>query len=321
MFRTRVARLCGAIAALSAVARADTAPSQAPVTDWTVETVVVTAHVPGPAFWHIRKGKSDVYILGTLGPLPRDLKWDSSQLERIMKDSRAVMLPPRGRVGLFEGAWFLLTQGDVLRLPDGQKLEAILPPPLRQRFVAERTSLHEEAAHYEDDKPSVAGFRMEQDFVKANGLVLTEPIAKIEALASQRGVATRNIANYPALDVIKEVPTLSTEGNLKCLRNSLDDIDVMAAHARPAAQAWARGDLEAIKAHYSEPNALNCLAQSATFSKLWARSVNDTVASINDALTKSGKTVVVVNIGELLRQGGVIERLKAQGLTIEGPGD
>lgn len=316
----RVALTGAAVAALLASASAETSNQKAPVTDWTIETVVVTAQQPGPLFWHIKKGNSEVYIFGTLGPLPKDLKWDTRQLEGIMQGSRAVMLPPRGRVGLFEGAWFLLTHGDVLRLPDGQKLEQVLPPALRQRFIAERASLHSDADRYDNDKPSVAGFRMEQDYVNASALEVREPNTDIEALASQRNVPIRNLANYPALDVIKEVPTLSMAGNLKCLEDSLDDIDVMAAHARPAAQAWARGDLEGIKAHYSEPKALDCLSQSATFSKLWAQSVNDTVSAINDALAKSGKTIVVVNIGELLRQNGVVERLKAKGLTIEGPG-
>jgi len=316
----RVAFTWAAVAALLESASAETSNQRAPVTDWTIETVVVTAREPGPLFWHIKKGNSEVYILGTLGPLPKDLKWDTRQLERIMMGSRAVMLPPRGRVGLFEGAWFLLTHGDVLRLPDGQKLEQVLPPALRQRFIAERASLHGDAGRYADYKPSVAGFQMEQDYVNASALALREPNTEIETLASQRNVPTRNLANYPALDVIKEVPTLSMAGNLKCLQDSLDDIDVMAAHARPAAQAWASGDLEGIKAHYSEPKALDCLSQSATLSKLWAQSVSDTVSAIDDALTKSGKTIVVVNIGELLRQNGVVERLKAKGLTIDGPG-
>jgi uncharacterized protein YbaP (TraB family) len=316
----RVAFLFGAFVALSVSTVAQTSQSKAPVTDWTIETVVVTAPAPGPALWHIKKGKADVYILGTVGPLPEGMKWDSGQLEKLMLNARAVMLPPRGRVGLFEGAWFLITQGDVLRLPDGQKLEQILPAPLKQRFLAARNAVHRNEARYATDKPSVAGFRMEQDYLQANNFSLREPNARIESLASARNVPIRNIANYPALDVIKEVPTLSAEGNLNCLKDSLDDIDVMAAHARPAAQAWARGDIEGIKAHYSEPKALDCLSQSQTFSKLWARSVNDTVASIDDALRQSGKTVVVVNIGELLRQGGVIERLKAQGLEVDGPG-
>ena len=35
----------------------------------------------------------------------------------------------------------------------------------------------------------------------------------------------------------------------------------------------------------------------------------------------NGKTVMVINVGELLRKGGVVEQLKAQGLAIEGPGE
>jgi uncharacterized protein YbaP (TraB family) len=318
----RVRVLLALVAASPALALAQSQPApRAPTTDWSIETVVVTAGEPGPAFWHIKKGNSEVFILGTLEPIPGDLKWDTGQLGRIMQGARAVLLPPRGRVGLFEGVWFLITEGDVLRLPDGQKLEQVLPPPLKQRFVAARNASHADEERYARDKPSVAGFRMEQDFIKARGLALTEPNARIEALATARSVPARNIANYPALDVIKEVPTLSMDGNLKCLKDSLDDIDVMAVHARPAAQAWAQGDLAGIKAHYSDPKALDCLGQSATFNKLWAKSVSDTVAAVNDALDRNGKSVAVINIGELLRKGGVIERLKAQGFTVEGPGE
>jgi uncharacterized protein YbaP (TraB family) len=206
-------------------------------------------------------------------------------------------------------------------LPDGQSLEQVLSGPLKQRFLAARNAIHRDADRYADNKPSVAGFRLEQDFLKANDLLLTEPNATIEKLAAARSLPVRNIATYPALDVIKEVPALSSDGNVKCLKDSLDDIDVMTVHARLAAQAWAGGDLDGIKAHYSEPKALDCLGQSTSFSKLWARSVRDTVAAVDDALGRSGRTVMVINVGELLRKGGVVEQLKAQGLAIEGPGD
>jgi uncharacterized protein YbaP (TraB family) len=292
-----------------------------PVSDWSIETVIVTARQPGPAFWHIKRGNSEVFILGTLGPLPKDLKWETGSLDRIISGARVVLLPPRGQVGLFEGAWFLITQGDVLRLPDGQKLEQVLSGRLKQRFLAARNAVHRDADRYAEDKPSVAGFRLEQDFLKANDFALTEPNARIEGLAATRAVPSRHIATYPALDVIKEVPALSSEGNFKCLADSLDDIDVMSLHARLAARAWADGDLDGIKAHYSEPKALDCLGQSATFTSLWANSVKDTVAAVNDGLGRSGKMVIVINVGELLRRGGVLERLKAQGLAIEGPGD
>jgi uncharacterized protein YbaP (TraB family) len=303
------------------LAPASAAPPLPPVQDWSVETVVVTAHVPGPAFWHIAKGKSEIFILGEVQPLPGNLKWDSRRLEQILTGANALLLPPRGNIGMVEGLWFLIWNGDLLRLPDGQQLESALPSSLRGRFVAARNAIGRDADRYATDKPSVAGFRLEGDFIKARSYSLVEPAAAIEHLAERLAIPTRHIANYPALDVVKEVPTLNMAGNLRCLSDALDDIATMSAHAAPAAQAWADGDLDAIKAHYSEPKALDCLGQSASFNKLWERSVADSVHAIDTALAEPGKTVAVISIGDLLRKNGVIDRLKAQGFTIEGPGD
>src|SRR5438105_2296863 len=149
-------------------ARAET--SNAPVKDWSIETVVVTAKPLGPALWHVVSGQSEVWILGTVEPVPTDLKWDSRELARVLDHANALMLPPRGRVGVFEGIWFLVTDGDVLRLPDGQKLEPSLPEPLRTRFAHARGASHRDADRYEEYKPSVAGFRLEGDYLKANRL-------------------------------------------------------------------------------------------------------------------------------------------------------
>ena len=308
--------IMAAVAALAPV-RADT---NAPIRDWSIETVVVTAKPLGPALWHVVSGESEVWILGTVEPIPSDLKWDTRELAHVLDRSRALLLPPRGRVGVFEGIWFLLTNGDVLRLPDGHKLEASLTEPLRGRFVQARSTSHRDADRYAEYKPSVAGFMLEGDYLKANNLSMTQPTATLEWLASQKAVPVRRVATYPALDVVKEVPSLSPEENRKCLADSLDDIDVMSTHARLAANAWATGDLDAIKAHYSEPKALDCLGQSASFTRLWQRSVADTVGAVDDALKHRGKTVIVINIGEFLRKNGVLERLKAQGLQVDGPG-
>jgi uncharacterized protein YbaP (TraB family) len=307
------------LAALCTATRADNAPP--PVQDWTVETVVVTAKKPGPAFWHIANGKSDVWIIGTLGPVPDDLNWDTGRLQYLLTGAKVLLLPPRGQVGPLEGIWFLITSGDVLRQPDGTLLESTLPPPLKARFIAVRNNLHKDADDYSEYKASVAGFILERDFLRANDLSASQPLKTIEGLAERATVPSRRVATYEALDVIKEVPSLSNAGNWTCMKDSLDDIDVMGKHARPAAEAWATGDLDGIKAHYSDPRALDCLGQSASFSKLWARGVNDTLSALNAALKSPGKTIAVVSIGELLRKNGIVDRLKAEGFTVDGPGD
>ena len=308
-----------ALIAFSAAAYAENAPP--PVQDWSGETVIVSAKKPGPAFWHVTSGKSDVWILGTLGPVPDNLNWDTGRLEYLLTGAKVLLLPPRGQVGPLEGIWFLITSGDVLRQPDGTLLESTLPPPLKARFIAERSSLHKDADDYSEYKASVAGFLLERDFLRASDLSGSQPLKTIEGLAERATVPSRRVATYEALDVIKEVPSLSNPGNWACMKDSLDDIDVMAKHARPAAEAWASGDLDGIKAHYSDPKALDCLGQSASFSKLWARSVNDTLGALNAALKSPGKTIAVVSVGELLRKNGIVDRLKAEGFTVEGPGD
>ena len=51
------------------------------------------------------------------------------------------------------------------------------------------------------------------------------------------------------------------------------------------------------------------------------RDAADYTAAINDALDKPGKTIAVIDIGPLLRKNGVLERLKALHVTIEGPAE
>jgi hypothetical protein len=308
----------GAALLLGASAEADDSP---PIKDWTIETVVVTAKTSGPALWHVQKKDSEVWILGMVAPAPEGLKWNTRDLERVIYHANALLLPPRGQVGMFEGIWFLITSGDVFKLGDDQQLETVLPAALRARFVRARNATHNDADRYSEYKPSVAGFMLEGDFLKANGFTTRQPQQAVKEIAQREQVPVHIIAAYPALEVVKEVPSLSLGGNLKCLSDSLDDIEVMSVHSKLAAEAWATGDLDGIKAHYSEPHALDCLGQSQSFNELWQRSVSDTLSAIDNALTQRGKTVVLINIGELLRKNGVLERLKAEGLQVEGPGD
>jgi hypothetical protein len=58
---------------------ADPAP---PDTGWVPdETVVVTAQAPGPAFWHLKKGNAEVWILGTVSPMPKSQAWNTNTLK------------------------------------------------------------------------------------------------------------------------------------------------------------------------------------------------------------------------------------------------
>lgn len=318
--------ISGKVAAIAACAftliAASPPPAPPPITDWSnIETVVVTAKQPGPALWHVVRENSEVWILGTVGPTPADLKWDTGEIASLMKGSKVVLLPPRGQVGVFEGAWFMLTGGlGTLEQTDGKTLESTLQEPLRSRFVAARSRVHQDPDRYDKYLPAVAALILEADFWKLNKLNFNGPQKTVESIASQATVPVRPIAVYPAMDVIHDVPKLSAAAHRACLEDALDDIEIEAAHATAAAQAWAVGNLEGIKAHYSETKLDACLQQSNAYSVLREKATGDMANAIAGALKRPGKTFAVIPMGIWLRKGGVLERLQAAGLTVSGPG-
>src|SRR5205814_10497510 len=107
--------------------------------------------------------------------------------------------------------------------------------------------------------------------------------------------------------------------NEACLKAALDDVESQAVHAVPAAEAWAIGDLDGVKANYSETRFESCIQSMPSFAALFDRAVRDSAAAANAALRRKGKTVMLVSMGELLRKGGLLDRLRAQGLAIDPP--
>jgi TraB/PrgY/gumN family len=295
------------------------APVQAPVQDWATETVVVDARRQGPLFWRVRRGDAEVWILATVGPMPEDLVWDHSELATLLDGAKRVLLQPRAEIGVFEGAWFLLTQRSTLDLPNDAHLEDVLDASLKTRFVAAREKLHRDADRYEDFLPAWAGFRLFGDFLHDTKLTADEPGDTIKSLAGDKDVPVAPIATYPVLSIVKDVSFMPPESSRACLRSALDDIEAEDAHQVLAAKAWASGDLSGMTRNYSELTIFACLQRVPSFSALWSQSVTDTDKAVMSALDQGGKTVMVTSLGTLLRKGGLLDRLRAGGITVESP--
>jgi hypothetical protein len=287
-----------------------------PTQDWssTIETVVVTADRPGPALWHAVKGNSEVWILPTVSPVPKDMRWDSSAIAAQIKGANILITPPGASVGVLEGTWFLLTGLGSLEQPDGTTLESTLPEPLKSRFVAMRARIHQDPDRYDDLLGSIAALRLESDYWDFARLTPNGPQKEVERLASHAGVHTQMAAEYPAMDVVHDVPKMSAAAHRACMQFALDDIDTEIAHA------WSIGDLAGIKAHYSDIKLDDCLQQSSVYSSLRERAIRDTTNAILAALNKPGKSFAVLPMGLFLRKGTVLDRLEAAGVTISRPG-
>ena len=286
-----------------------------------VENVVVQAR-PGPALWHITRGDSEVWLLGVVGAMPKDLDWNKQYLSELLDGANAILMPPKANVNLVDIGWFLITHGSELSLPRGQALEPSLPEPLRARFVAARTALGRDEDRYRTDTPIRAALRLQQDYLEKAALSGSEPRETVESLASRKRIKNAPVTRFDAMDAVRDVLKLTSEQQHACLSQAVEDVQWGLAHAAAAGRAWAVGDVRGVKANYAESRLGGCIiAAVQAIADINARNTSEYASAITAALNKPGKTIVVVNVGPLLRKGGVLEKLEAQHITVEGPAD
>ena len=307
--------LCVALAALPVTAHA-----QGQQENWGAPEIVEVQARPGPAVWHLTRGDSEIWILGTVGAMSDRLEWNKDYLAELLDGSRAILMPPRPSIGVFEGAWFLITNGSRLSLPRGQTLDAVLPAQLDASFAAVREQLGHDERHYRTDTPLRAALRLEEDVQDKLSLTGDEPSDTIRKLARDKHVPLAPIARYEVLDIARDALRLTPAEQQICLSAAVEDANWELSHATLAAHAWAVGNVIAMRVNYGEPRLAHCLiAAVQSAADISERDVTDYTAAISDALGKPGKTIAVIEIGPLLRKGGVLEKLETLHVTIEGP--
>jgi hypothetical protein len=318
----RALLLAASLVAVPSFAHAQAPAPTGNIEYWGAPEVVEVQAPPGPALWHLTRGESEVWILGTVGAMPDGLKWNKEYLAQLLDGARAILLPPRPSVGLFEGAWFLITNGSKFSLPRGQSLEPELAPDLRVRFVALREKLGEDEGRYRTDTPLRAALRLFQDLSDKLDLSRDEPRDTINRLARSAHVPAAPIARFEVLDAAEDVLKLDPAQQKVCLGQTVEDVDRAFTHAIPAAEAWSVGDIRAVKANYGESRVLDCVTAAVhSVADINERNVADYTQSINAALDKPGKTIAVIDMGPLLRRNGVLDRLEAMHVAIEGPAE
>lgn len=334
--RGGLAGLCfggAALAASLAVAQAPTSsPPAAPVGaapasaqsaledgSTVVEGLEVTARPLGPALWRVKRGDSEVVILGGYSPLPHSLDWNKARLQRALRGATALYVP-RASIGLFSGAGVLLTLGS-LSLPRGQRLPAVIGPERMRRVEAFMSRIHKDPARLMGLKPAVVGFGLYDDFARAAGLSLEKPQTTIERLAKSMGVPIRPLAKLPVASMIRSLEKLDERSQLACFDAEFAHVQAVSDTGGAAAQAWATGDLKGLRQTAAPSFEAPCLLGSPSARAVADKGVADAVASIEDALRQPGRSVAVAPIAYITRANGLLDQLKARGAEITLPID
>ncbi len=302
-----------------ATAQYDTISSpQAPATgtaadEWDV--VTITHHYPGPALWRVKKGNSEVYIVGGLPVMEKRLDWDRSRVGKIMGQANVLLTSPKAKGGIMGFAAWQMAKGNGLF----KSLFDVLPSDVGGHFwrTAKKNGL--DPNHYAKDSPIVAVMKLREDIYEKNGLSTNDPEKMLIFLARDHHTPMKPIATYSAAGLIGKLNGMDKTDKFDCVTATLNEIDFAVGHAVTASRAWAVADLRTARANSPNSATLACLEGAGSTREMLDRATDDTVQAINDALAKPGKSVVAFPLSILLRPNGALDRLRAQGLEVAEP--
>jgi len=317
--------LCGlgvvaALLVLTPPAVAQVAPTPAPAAadpdSVLVEELVVTARDGGPAFWRVRNGTSVVHVLGVPSLAPKRMQWDRTGFMRRLQGANQVILPTKAmRVRLASSP---LAAINYLRLKSGTPFEETLPSEVKERFVAARTSLGQPARRYGTRNALAAALLLNTDYRERWQLTDTDPIKLIRLLAKEAKVPVTE-KTYDLAPLLGKLVSTPPAAGRVCLEAVLRLVDEGPEATLAATRAWAVGDVRG--ALGQERTYERCMNEAPGAAALDARSKADDAAQIARALKTPGHSIAVVQLRPLLAQGGVLDRLRAQGFTVQTPGE
>jgi hypothetical protein len=325
-----------AAGAQAAPATAGDAAQPAPATSvTTLEAITVTGVVPGPGLWKVSHGGHVLWILGVPRALPAAVDWQSAEVARTVAASQAVLALPDVKFKLdtsWFGKLFLVPAAlGALHNPDGQTLKDVLPPAMYARWRAARQRYYGNDRALERDRPLFAAGKLLKRAMRANGLHGTGQVThRVEDLAKAHGVAL--VDPDTRVEIKKPHRALKTLGaaapvGAACMGMVLDTIEYQLPAVRASANAWARGDLAALRrlprsayrdgceSVFSDP----ALVKALGVDNLPRRREDTWLAAAQTALASHAQTFAMLPMDDLLDAHGYLAALAARGYTVTPP--
>jgi uncharacterized protein YbaP (TraB family) len=309
------------LAALSVCA--STTSRAQPASPQVLDEIVVTGERTGPGMWHVHRGAAQLWILGSMSPLPKDITWRSKQVEQVLNSTNQVLVQKPLEISIARILWILITERNLLLVGGGKRLKDVLPADLYARFAVQRAKYGEDPKKWERFRPLVAAaFLQQAAFHKAGLSTRVDLGAAMRNLAKKHDVRVEEVKIAGVKDLLDALKTMPPATESACVAASLVTVESGLPRLVDRAQAWAGGNVERI-AQLREPAEVDAcraaLDAGTGAADLISRMRRTWLGEFEQYLQKDGVTVAVVNIDMLLEPGGLLDELRAKGYQIESP--
>jgi len=301
---------------VAATCRADTPPPM-------LDEILVTAERAGPGMWHVHRGAANVWILGSISPLPRNITWRSRQVELVLESTSQVLVQKPLEISVPRILWMLIADRKFLMVGGGKRLKDVLPPDLYARFAAQRSNVGDDADKWERYRPIIAAaFLQQAAFHKVNLSMRLDLGAALRILAKKHGVRVEEIKVAGVSDMLEALKTMPAATERTCVEASLITIESGLPRLVDRAEAWAVGNVERIE-NLPELKDVDACRTALDAGKgaadVIGRIRQTWLENIEKNLRSAGTTIAVVNLDMLLERGGLLDELRVKGYEIDSP--
>jgi uncharacterized protein YbaP (TraB family) len=326
---TRIAVFAACLLTLAATASAtDQSTTQ-------LARVTVVGKTTGPAIWELQRGDKTLWILGTLHPVPKDIRVDTTEIEARIAQSQ-VVLGPSGiaigeDMGVFKMLFLFPAASKAQNNPDGKTLRDVLPADIHARWTAAKQKFLGRGDGIERRRPLYAAFELYAAALKQSGLTPSIPNPSAR-LASRNDIPYRDARLHVAVEgprkAIKQFAA-ATLPDTQCLVETLDRLDADLARMRPRAEAWAHGDvarLAQLRYHEQMDTCMQALGSNATIQQHGMADMTNQMrtrwlAETRNALRDHDRVFSSLPIRVLLDADGPLRALEAEGFVVRVPHD
>jgi hypothetical protein len=301
----------------------------------TLEAVTVSGEQPGPGLWRATRDGHTLLILGTLTPLPRKMTWKTDEIDEALSHAGALLMPPHVEIkpntGFFGRLALLPSLIGVRNAPDGATLKDSVPAEVYARWLAVKARYIGDDRGVERYRPIFAAIELYKDAVKKTGLSRSGDVTRtVSSLAKKHGVKEVAVEYTLLVDdpraAIKAFKR-STLDDVSCFTQSIDNIDAQLADMAARANAWATGDVAALRDDRRAKQRITCLnavTEGGVAQRIGLADVPKAVqtrwlAAVDEAVASNTQTVAIVSIDNLLGAEGYLAALKARGYAVESP--
>lgn len=310
-----------------------TATEESPIVD--LETVTVSGIQPGPGLWKVSKGDHVLWVLGTLSPLPRKMEWQSQEVRAVIAQAQEVIEPPSitvtSDVGAVRSLLLLPSLMKARRNPEGRQLRDEVSPKLYSRWQVLKARYIGSSNGVEKWRPVFAAQELYEAAIRKSGMTLdnvAQPVVRKAARAN--GVPMTPVNVKVVIERPKEaIQAFSQEtlADTECFTRTLTRIEGDLEAMRARANAWAEGDVQALRDMPYDSQYSACLAAltgSALARKVGLNDIDSRLrqtwlAATEAAVEKNQVSFAMLPMALVTKPTGYLAALQAKGYEVEAP--